>query len=118
MFSLLSPVKGNLVAIRAEGTLTDADYKEFLPQLEAVIAEQKRIRLFVDMTGFEGWDLHGAWDDFVFGLKHWGSFEQVAMVGTEAWEAKAARIADLLIRGEVRFFPADEVDAAWKWIGE
>jgi hypothetical protein len=37
-------------------------------------------------------------------------------VGDRKWEEIGARIADHLIKAEVRFFDVSERDAAWMWI--
>lgn len=116
MFEILSESEGKVVGVRATGKLTDADYAELMPKLETLIAEHKRIRLLVDMEGFEGWDVLAAWDDFTFGMTHWHHFEKMAMVGDRAWEQTAAKAMDLLMRSEVQFFELVDRDAAWDWI--
>jgi len=116
MFERLPRSKGNVVGVRATGKLTDADYKEFIPQLEEKISEYGQVRVLVDMEGFEGWDLLAAWDDFAFGMTHWHHFEKMALVGDNTWEKAAARVTDLLMRGEVRFFELDQATDAWEWI--
>ena len=118
MFVMLAPVRGNLVAVRAEGRLTDADYKTFLPTLEAVIKEHGKARLLVDMTLFEDWDLHAAWDDVVFEIKHWRDLERIAVISASEHADWASRAADFLTGEQTRFFEPDESDAAWKWIEE
>ena len=70
------------------------------------------------MENFLGWDMHAAWDDFSFGMTHWHHFEKMALVGDKAWEKISAQAADVLMRGEVRFFDLKERDTAWKWIRE
>jgi len=116
MFEVLPSTHDNIVGIHAIGKLTDADYKDLLPDLEECISEHHRIRMFVDLEGFEGWDLHAAWDDFCFGMTHWHHFEKMALVGDAAWEEIAAKATNMLMRGEVRFFDLSERDAAWDWI--
>ncbi len=118
MFEMLPESSGPVVGVRATGRLTDADYKEFLPKLEKVIAEHGSVRLLVDMEGFEGWNLMAAWDDFAFGIKHWNDFSKMAIVGDAKWEEMATKAADLLMKGEARFFSLDERDAAWNWVRE
>ena len=44
------------------------------------------MRLFVLFEDFHGWDLHAAWDEFKFGLKHDADFERIAMVGDRKWQ--------------------------------
>ena len=118
MFELLPGSEGNVVGIHASGRLTDSDYKTFLPQIEDLIEQHGSIRLLVDMEGFDGWDLHAAWDDFTFGMTHWHHFDKMALLGDATWERLSAKAADVLMRGDVRFFELSERDAAWDWIRE
>ncbi|MDP6572340.1 MAG: STAS/SEC14 domain-containing protein [Rhodospirillales bacterium] len=116
MFELLAQNAANVIGIKATGRLSDADYREFMPRLEAIIDEFGPLRLLVDLEGFEGWDLRAAWDDLAFGVKHWGDFKRLALVGDRAWEEMAARAMDRLMPAQVRYFDLSERDAAWEWI--
>jgi SpoIIAA-like len=45
-----------LVSVRATGTLTTKDYEEFVPEIEAMVKEQGKIRVMFEMhdCGFRG----------------------------------------------------------------
>tara|TARA_B100000315_G_C14438487_1_gene523576 strand:+ start:534 stop:890 length:357 start_codon:yes stop_codon:yes gene_type:complete len=116
MFQMLAGSGGKVVGVKASGRLTDADYQEFLPQLEKIIDQYGPLHMLVDLADFEGFSPKAAWDDFAFGMTHWHDFARIALVGDRAWEEMAARLANLLMRGEVRFFPLAEMDAAWEWV--
>lgn len=116
MFEILSGTQGRRFYIKAVGRLTDADYKDLTPKLEAAIEEFGPIRLYADLEGFEGWEPAAAWDDFVLGIRHWNDFERVAIVGDKTWEDVAARVMDKLTKGEFRFFPLAEQAEARTWI--
>ncbi len=118
MFHMLPESEGKVVGVRAEGALSDADYKEFLPKLEEIIAAHGPIRMLVDMRGFEGWEPMAAWDDFAFGMTHWTDFECIALVGDKTWEEMSAKLFNVLMKGEVRFFDLADKDAAWRWVKE
>ncbi len=116
MFEILPDSKGRRFHIKAVGQLTDADYKELMPKLAAAIKEFGPLRLLVDMESFEGWDLEAAWDDFIFGVRHWNDFERIALVGDKRWEELAAQVMDKLTRGEIRYFDLDKRGEAYAWI--
>lgn len=118
MFEVLPESRERRMFVKASGRLTDADYKEFTPQLEAIIDQYGSIRLLVDMTELEGWSLHAAWDDFALGIKHWNDFERVALVGNKRWEELSAQVMDKLTKGEIRFFDTADATAANAWIEE
>ncbi len=117
-FQWLPESEGRVICIKADGVLTDADYREFLPRIEVVISEHGRIRLLCDLEDFKGWEPGAAWDDFTFGMTHWNHFDRIALIGDKAWESIGARIFDLLMGGSTRFFPLDERAAAQAWVRE
>lgn len=116
MFVVLPESTNRRIYVKAEGRLTDADYKALMPKLDAAIEAHGTIRLYVDMTAFEGWSPQAAWDDMVFGIRHWNDFERLALVGDKRWEEITAAAMDKLTRGEVRCFPSAEHGAARAWI--
>lgn len=118
MIEIMLESAGNALGVRASGKLTDADYKETLiPKLEALFnAHVKLDVLFYMDEEFEGWDLEAAWDDASYGLKHRADFDRLALVGGPAWVEWCIKLSGFLMKGEVRIFPADQLDRAWAWI--
>ena len=118
MFEYLPEGAGNVVGVRATGTLTDADYKNVLmPKLEKMFAEFGRLRLLFYMDeSFSGWDLGAAWDDASLGLKHRADFEKIAVVGGPDWVVWFVKLSAFLIAGEIKVFPKDQLQEAWIWM--
>ena len=108
----------NVVGFKLCGKLHDEDYKQFVPTMETILTAEGRVRLFVQFQDFHGWDLHAAWDDVKFGLKHYSDFERIAMVGDRRWEKWMASFCKPFTRAKVRYFEESEVDAAWRWLRE
>ena len=118
MFEVLSESEGRHLYVKASGRLTDADYKELTPRLEAAIETHGPLRLYVDMEAFEGWDLQAAWDDLALGIKHWNDFERIALVGDKKWEEISAKIFDSITKGDIRFFDVSKRNDAHNWIAQ
>ncbi len=115
MFEILPESDGGDVAIKASGKLTHEAYAALTPELEQRIKGHGKLNILLDITAFDGWDLHGAWDDFMLGIKHMGDFDRIAVVGDAKWEEVAIKIAGVMMSADVRFFPAAERKAAWSW---
>ncbi len=118
MIEKLQPEKGNVIAFRLSGKLRDADYKILVPEVEALIEREGKIRLLMLLEDFHGWDLHAAWDDMAFGIKHNRDLERIAMVGDKAWGKWMAKLSKPFLGAEIEFFPVDEIDVAWDWLFE
>lgn len=117
MFRVMPQSEGNFLAVEATGKLTHQDYEEFLlPKLEALFSTHGRINLLCHLgPEFEGWDIHGAWDDTLVGIRHRSDFERLAIVGGPAWIAALVRFGGFLMKGQVRLFESAQLDAALKW---
>ena len=107
-----------VVGLKLSGTLHDDDYKRFVPMMEGIFTVVGKVRLFIQLEDFHGWDLHAAWDDLEFGLKHYSDFERIAMVGDRKWEEWMANFCKPFTNAKVKYFDRSEVDAAWTWIRE
>lgn len=116
MFEFLPQSEGRYVAVKVTGTLSDDDYHQFVPQLEAIIAERRPIRLLLDLTEFAGWTAGGAWSDFTFDLQHRRDFERIAIVGDGTWDDVATRMRQLVLDADIRHFPAEDWWIAWDYI--
>ncbi len=109
---------GSVLAVKATGILTDADYNEVLiPRMEEIIKQFGTVRVLLYMTeGCSGWQLHAAWDDTVFGFLHWGHFEKVAVISGRKWVEWATRIGGHLFKGELKSFSEEQLHEAMDWI--
>ena len=76
------------------------------------------MRLFLQFEDFHGWDMHAAWDDLKFSLKHYFDFERIAMVGDRKWEEWMASFSKPFTKAQVKYFDRLDVDAAWTWLLE
>ena len=118
MIETLQTSSPKVIGFRLSGKLHDEDYKTFVPVVDAAVAAEGKVRLFAQFEDFHGWDLHAAWDDFRFGIRHYRDFDRIAMVGDRKWEKWMATLCKPFTKAKVRYFDASEVDAAWNWIGE
>jgi len=107
-----------VVGVKLRGTLHDEDYQQFVPRMETLLTTQGKVRLFVQFEDFHGWDLHAAWDDLKFGVKHYADFERIAMVGDHKWEQWMSALCKPFTKAQVRYFDETEVADAWRWLRE
>jgi len=107
-----------LIGFKLSGKLHDEDYKKFVPEVEALLGAEGKVRLFAQFEDFHGWDLHAAWDDIKFGAKHYGDLDRIAMVGDRKWEKWMAQVCNPFTKAKVRYFEASQIDEAWAWLRE
>ncbi len=118
MFEIIPVNEKHIFAFRATGKLTDEDYQEFIPKLEAEIRQHGILSLYVELDDFQGWEPKAAWDDLHFGLQHDKDFKRIAIVGDNAWEHSGVALANFFTHTEMRFFSKDRAQDAWDWLQE
>ncbi|MCF6766626.1 STAS/SEC14 domain-containing protein [Thiotrichales bacterium 19S3-7] len=117
MFNVID--NGKYLHINVSGKLTHQDYIQFLiPTLEDAISKYGKLRLILEVSNFNGWELQAAWDDFVTGIKHRKDFKKVAIVGEAKWQELLTKLFSIFISAEMRFFANDDFQAATKWISD
>jgi SpoIIAA-like len=118
MIEQLTTNAPGILGFRMSGKLHDADYKTFVPTVEAAVAASGKIRLFARFEDFHGWDLHALWDDIKFSTKHCTDIERIALVGDRKWEEWMAKVCKPFTMAKIRYFDAADEKAAWAWLAE
>ena len=118
MIEQLPSPSGRALAFRLSGLVHDADYRVFVPLVDAAIAQDGKVRLLAQFEDFRGWDAHALWDDIKFSATHCTRMERIALVGDRRWEAFMAKVCKPFTMAGIRYFDHSEVEAARAWIAE
>lgn len=104
------------LSLKATGKLTHQDYEKINPMIDSALEGVKdpKVKVYIDGSEFEGWELRAAWDDFRLGLKHGNKFDKIAIFGTKKWQEQAAKVGSWFISGEVRYF--EDCNDALNWL--
>ena len=96
--------------------LSREDFQSFVPEIEKQVQQHGNLRLLVRMHDFHGWTAGGLWEDLKFETKHFKDFERIAFVGEKRWEATLSSFCKPLTSAEIRYFEADQIEAARAWL--
>lgn len=118
MIETLSSGSSSVLGFRLSGKLHDADYKNFVPAVDAALAKEGKVRLLAQFHDFHGWDLPALWDDIKFSTTHCNKIDRIALVGEKTWEKWMATVCKPFTMAKVQYFDASQMDAAWKWLQE
>lgn len=116
MISEIPVSASHLYAFTVSGKLTDADYRIFLPRLEAIIEKSRPVSLLLRLEDFKGWEGKAAWDDFKFGMQHQDDFERIAIVGENSLEHWMTLIGSAFVEADLRYFDQNRQQEAWEWL--
>jgi hypothetical protein len=109
---------GKILVIHITGKLVKADYPDFVAKFEQLVQQHGKLRVLFDMTGFHGWDVGAAWEDFKFDIKHYADIERLAMVGEKKWQHGMAMFFKPFTKATTRYFDRADAAEARKWLDE
>lgn len=120
MIEVMIDLPDRVLGLKARGEVTADDYKTtVVPAIEEKLTQFHRVRLlYVLGEEFEGYSGRAAWEDAKVGMKHFTSFERIAVVTDVDWVERAVKAFGFAFPGEVRVFDNDDLEEARHWISE
>jgi hypothetical protein len=116
MIELLPETKGNLIAIKMSGTITEEDFDRYFAEANAIFNRERVEHLVFDWEHLKGWAPGarsvGTW----IGMHHRALVGRVAIIADEKWADEALRITDIFKAATVRQFAPNERAAVFAWI--
>jgi hypothetical protein len=116
MLTLTEEAGGKILKVKISGKLTKEDYQRFVPDVERLIKDHKKIRILLQMHDFHGWEMGALWEDIKFDVKHFSDIERLAMVGDSKWEAGMAAFCKPFTKAKIQYFDEKKLDEAAEWI--
>lgn len=107
---------GKVMEVRVSEKLTDADYRQFVPEFERLLKQHGRLRVLFQMNDFHGWETKALWDDLKFDAKHFRDLERLALVGDKRWEKWMATFCKPFTTAEIRYFDQAAIETARAWL--
>jgi hypothetical protein len=118
MIELLTGLPERTVGFKMSGKLHDEDYKNFVPQVDAEIADAGKINILAQFHDFHGWDAKALWEDIKFSTAHCTKFKKIALVGEKSWEKWMAKVCKPFTMAKIKYFDVAQLDAAKAWLAE
>ena len=117
MIELMPGMPDGVLGFTASGKVTGDDYEAVLvPEVEEKLKEHKKLSLLYHLgDDFTGFDAEAVWDDTKIGLKHFFSWDRIAIVSDIDWVRRGAQIVGFATPCELRVFSDDELDKARDW---
>ena len=112
----LAPGRPDIMAIRASGETTGEAMHEFIERIKSAQSEHGKIRLYVDLTGYEGFEWSVVGEKLANFRTLMTSFDRLAYVVDKQWMASWISLVDAVTPMQFRAFKSDESDAAIEWV--
>jgi hypothetical protein len=118
MIEILTGLPAHTVGFKLSGKLHDADYKQFVPLVDAEIAREGKVNVLAQFHDFQGWDAKALWDDIKFSTTHCTKINRIALVGEKPWEKWMAMVCKPFTMAKIKYFDAAELEAAKAWLAQ
>jgi hypothetical protein len=120
MIEQIKTLPAGAVGFRVHGQVTAADYERVIvPDVEAAFALNRKLRLmYVTADDFIGFDPGAMWDDAKLGMRHFSSWDRVALVTDIPWLRATAAAMGFAVPAEFRLFRLSDEAQATSWISE
>ena len=112
------PGEGNFLDVHVNGILSQADYKQFVPEFERLVRQHGKLHVLFDMTRFHGLEAAAIWEEIKFDAKHPADIERCAMVGDKQWKHVMAVFCKPFTKAKIQYFDHTDVAGARKWLAE
>mgnify|MGYP001547109953 FL=1 len=118
MIAQIEGLPAGTLGFRAHGQVTAADYENIIvPDVEAAFALNRKLRLlYVTAEDFTGFDPGAMWDDAKLGMRHFSSWERIALVTDVGWLRTAATAFGFAVPAQFRLFHGAELVEATQWV--
>lgn len=118
MIAQIEGLPAGTLGFRAHGQVTAADYENIIvPDVEAAFALNRKLRLlYVTAEDFTGFDPGAMWDDAKLGMRHFSSWERIALVSDIGWLRTAATAFGFAVPAQFRLFHGAELAEATQWV--
>lgn len=120
MIEVIPDLPDHVVGVTAKGKVTGADYESvIIPLVEEKLKKRSKINLLYHIGHeFTGMDAEAAWEDTKVGLRHFKSWEKIAVVTDVDWIRWAMNIFGVVMPGHVKIFANDQLAEGRKWVSE
>lgn len=106
-----------VIGVKIDSKLTKEDYQRLIPLIETRLDKVGKLKLFMQFEEFDGIEPGALLEEMKFDAKHRHDFEKIAIVGHKRWHQWAAKLSEIFFDAEIKYFGADEVQPAWRWLG-
>ena len=117
MYEHVKTVRGNILALRITGEISDAEHARLNRLMKKYIAVWKRIRLMIMVTHYASFNSAEAlYEDMRMVKVHADHIDRLAVVCDRRWKQSWVGLFGLFSGIQTHFFHIDEIEAASQWI--
>lgn len=110
-------IEDNVVYIRISGIMQFNDQQALQNLGKRLLTQGEKLRLFITLEGFQGWEKGVDWSDIDFLMTHGNDIGRMAIVGDERWKDQMfAFVGKGLRTTEIELFSPSSLKEADTWL--
>ena len=103
------------LVVRLSGVVNSSDFTEGMCKFDQLVIETQPVGLLIDWTDLADWGVEAEGLRFLARTEHRSTFERIAIIASDAWEAEVNR-AEEILSGSVRRFSPSARESAEDWL--
>lgn len=115
MIKILDETKKDLIAIKVTGELIEKDYDILNPIMEKTLKDYDNPKLYCEIHELDMPTTKAVWEDLK-NIPDYNKFEKCAFVSSKDWINSIAKLADTIMKPEVKHYEFREKAVALKWL--
>jgi SpoIIAA-like len=113
----LQQIIPDVIKVDITGKISTGELKTMTPEIDKIIARERKVRLILDVSKFTGWeDMPAIEEHFSFIKNHHHYIERAAIITGHTWQHWMISIIKVFIHPDVRVFEQNQVDEAYQYI--
>jgi hypothetical protein len=110
-------IEDNVVHVRISGIMQVNDQKALQNLGKRLLTQGKKLKLFITLDDFQGWEKGADWSDIDFFMAHGNDIDKMAIVGDEMWKDQIFAFVGKGLRTTViEYFSPSSLKEADTWI--
>jgi len=106
----------SVIALKVSGKATADTISELVARIEQIQAAGKKARLYVDLTGYAGYDLGVVKEKLAHMTTLWSGIERCAYIVDTGWMVTLIGLVDAVTPMHLRAFGSDQDAEARAWV--
>ena len=107
-----------VIGLKITGKVSGNDLAQLVERIEACSRDGEKARVYVDMTGFVGYELDVVREKLTNMSVFWNGLERCAYVVDNTWYSHAIGLVDAVTPMHLRAFRSNDREQALAWVAE
>lgn len=117
MVEKLKSLREDTLVYELSWVVSEKSIANIEPEMKKLEEKFGKVKLMIILNA-KGETLSAMLEEFELGIKHWNKISKIAYVGDKKRWKPLIAIDNVFTKFEEKYFDLNDLDEAWKWLGE